>query len=231
METKVKQLIEQGRVFQYRETGLETAPPVIALHALGQNGEAWNVVAAELGQHFRVFALDQRGHGGSERTGVYSFELMRDDLLVFADALGLERFILIGHSMGGTVSFLFSEAYPDRVERLVIEDSPPPFRSDKLDIPRDPPAGPLPFDWFVIPSILRQLNEPDPEWWERLDRIACPTLIIGGGSNSPIPQHKLKEAAGLIPSGEFVTLEGGGHFVHETKPQEFVAAVRKFLNA
>lgn len=76
METRVKQIDLNGLIFQYRETGDLSAPPLIALHALGQNAESWDEVAAVLGEKYRVLALDQRGHGGSARTGIYSFELM-----------------------------------------------------------------------------------------------------------------------------------------------------------
>jgi pimeloyl-ACP methyl ester carboxylesterase len=52
---------------------------------------------------------------------------MRDDLRQFADALGLDRFVLGGHSMGGTVATLFAERYPDRLAGLILVDSPPPL--------------------------------------------------------------------------------------------------------
>ncbi|MFC0212241.1 alpha/beta fold hydrolase [Paenibacillus chartarius] len=229
METRIRQIELNGLLFQYRETGEVTAPPLLALHALGQNAASWDHIAAELGHQYRVLALDQRGHGGSARPGVYTFELMCEDLLCFANTLGLEKFTLLGHSMGGTVSFLFAESYPDRIERLIIEDTPPPFESLPAEIPSEPPSEPLPFDWLVIPSIIQQLNAPNPIWWARMPEILAPALIIGGGSTSPIPQNKLKEAADLIPDCELVTIEGSGHFVHEANPQPFLSAVKKFL--
>ena len=93
---------------------------------------------AVLGEKYRVLALDQRGHGGSARTGKYTFELMCDDLLHFANAMNLERFTLIGHSMGGTVSYLFSETFPTRIERLIVEDTPPPFQGKPIEVPSKP---------------------------------------------------------------------------------------------
>lgn len=229
METRVMKIDLNGLTFQYRETGEPSAPPLIALHALGQNAESWDHVAAVFGQNYRVLALDQRGHGGSTRTGIYSFELMCEDLHLFANEMGLERFTLIGHSMGGTVSYLFSERYPTRIDQLVIEDTPPPFFNKKIEIPPEPTEE-LPFDWLVIPSILQQLNEPNPEWWARLNEIVSPTLIIGGGSTSHVPQEKLKEVSELIPTCEFVTIEGAGHNVHHANCPAFLAVVKAFLN-
>lgn len=228
MKTQVNQIKVNGLTFQYRECGEPTAPPLVLLHALGTSGESWDQVATFLGEKYRVLALDQRGHGESARTSTYTFELMCEDLLHFAEAMNLQRFTLIGHSMGGTVSYLFAEAYPSRIERLIVEDTPPPFTDKHFDVPAKP-SEPLPFDWQVLPSIIQQLNEPNPEWWSRLPDIIAPTLIIGG-KNSHIPQTKLQEVSRLIPNCEMVTIEGAGHFVHDDNLPAYLAAVEQFLN-
>lgn len=225
----MKQVELSGLTYQYRESGEPSAPTIIALHALGKSAESWDQVAAELGDKYRVLALDQRGHGGSARTSTYSFELMCDDLLHFADTMNLERFTLIGHSMGGTVAYLFSETYSSRVDRLIVEDTPPPFVDKLIEIPSQPSVL-LPFDWQVVPSILGQLNEPNPEWWSRLPKILIPTLIIGGGA-SHIPQSKLQEVSEFIPDCQFITIENASHHVHDDNLHAFIAAIKDFLNS
>ena len=142
METQVNQIELNGLNFQYRESGEPSAPPIVALHALGKSAESWDQVAAVLGEKYRVLALDQRGHGGSARTSTYTFELMSDDLLHFANAMNLGRFTLIGHCMGGTVSYLFSETFPSRIERLIVEDTPPPFPDKPIEVPSKPSESP-----------------------------------------------------------------------------------------
>jgi len=229
METRINQIELDGLIFQYRETGEPSSPPIVVLHAIGTSAEAWDQVAADLGEQYRVIVLDQRGHGRSARTSEYSFELMCDDLLHFVNALNLERFTLIGHSMGGTVAYLFSEAYPERIERLIVVDTPPPYQDKPIEIPSKP-SDSLPFEWEVVPSILRQLNEPNPEWWTRLPDVVMPTLIIGGGT-SHIPQNKLYEVSKLIPNSQFVTIEEAGHFVHDDNLPSFLIAVKSFLNS
>ena len=218
----------RGLRFRYRESGDASRPSLVLLHQLGRDGADWDAVAAALEDRFRVFALDQRGHGESARTPSYSFEAMRDDVLAFCDALGLPRFSLIGHSMGGTVAFLVAEAAPDRVEALVVEDTPPPQGASLPEPPAEPP-GPVPFDWPLARAIVRQLNHPDPKWWERLDSIRARTLLVGGGATSPIPQDRLAEVARRIPGARLETIEGAGHLVHATRPAEFIALVRAFL--
>jgi pimeloyl-ACP methyl ester carboxylesterase len=229
MEIRVNQIELNGLTFQYRECGDVSAPPLVVLHALGKSSESWDQAADALGESYRVLALDQRGHGGSARTNTYTFESMRDDLLHFADALDLGRFSLMGHSMGGTVSYLFSQTFPSSIERLIVEHTPPPFSDIPMEVPSRP-SVPLPFDWQVVPSILQQLNEPDPEWWARLTDIMMPTLVIGGGA-SHIPQNKLQEVSELIPNCELVTIEDAGHFVHDANLPSFLAAVKSFLNS
>lgn len=217
-------LVGQVRL-AYRVSGDPGAPPMLLLHALGDNAGYWETVGAALAEAFRVYTPDLRGHGSSDWPGSYSFELMRDDILGFLDALGLDRITLIGHSMGGTVAYLIAEEQPERVERLILEDTPPPLPRDRA-IP-ERPEGPLPFDWPVVPAIAGQLNDPDPAWWDRLTEITAPTLIVGGGPASHIPQDKLADAAGRIPDCRLMTIPAG-HHVHTARPAEFIAAVLDF---
>lgn len=227
MEMLVKQIELHGEIFQYREGGNFSAPAIVALHSLGSSSESWNQVAADLEEDYRFIALDQRGHGGSARTDTYSFEEMCEDLYHFVTALNLDRFILLGHSMGGSVSYLYSQKYPSKVEKLIVVDTPPPFQDKPKEIPPEP-NQPLPFDWRVVPSLLRQLNEPNPDWWGKLPTISTPTLLIGGGSSN-IPQDKLHEVSEMIPDCKFVTIDGAGHHVHQDNLSEFLSIVREFL--
>jgi len=215
----------------YRETGEEEASQLVLLHGLGAEAQDWDEIALALAERYHFFALSQRGHGKSDRPGVYSFELMRDDLKAFADALSLDRFTLIGHSMGATVAYLFAERWPDRVVRLVSEDTAPPYegRANPYDDPPDDPEEPVPFDWQLVKPIIRQLNTPDPCWWNDLPKITAPTLIIAGGPTSHVPQEKLTEVAQLISECKLVTIDGAGHAVHKNHPEEYKALLRDFL--
>ena len=140
---------------------------------------------------------------------------MREDLRQFADALGLARFVVGGHSMGGTVTELFAERYPDRLAGLLVVDSPPPDGGGSWD-PGPRPDGDLPYDWAVVPAVCAQLSRPDPAWWSELHAITCPALIVGGGSTSPVPQNLLAKMAEVLPDATLVTIEGAGHRVHQT---------------
>jgi pimeloyl-ACP methyl ester carboxylesterase len=215
--------------FHYTEYGDPGGPPLVLLHGLTSDRSTWAGVAPELAAvGYRVLALDQRGHGASARTGTYSFEEMREDVSQFADALGLNRFILGGHSMGGTVAELFAERNPGRLAGLIVVDGALPEGGTALD-PGPRPGGDLPYDWAAVSAVCAQLGRPDPSWWTQLPTVTCPTLIIGGGSTSPVPQDLLARMARLLPHATLVTIEGAGHRVHHTRPHEFLDALRAFL--
>lgn len=199
---------------------------MVLLHALGEQAANWDGVAARFATRFRVVALELRGHGTSSWPGTYSFTLMRDDVLGVLDALDLHDLVLIGHSMGGTVAYLVAQAQPSRIARLVVEDAPPPFPRERPVPAR--PAGELPFDWAVVPAIVEEVNDPTLRWWKHLPDITAPTLLIGGGPTSHIPQELLIDVAKAVPNCTLVTI-AAGHAVHESEPDAFAETVLNWL--
>lgn len=114
-----------GLKFFYRDRGDLAAPPLVLLHGYTGHSRTWDTFARKAAANFRVLALDQRGHGLTDWADEYSSVAMVEDLRRFVDALGLERFRLLGLSMGGRVAIHFAGAYSGRVERLVIVDIAP----------------------------------------------------------------------------------------------------------
>lgn len=210
-------------------SGRKDAPALVLLHGLTRRASTWDEVGRRFAAHFRVYAVDMRGHGESDRPGDYSFERMAEDVSGLLDQLGLERINLLGHSMGGTVAYLIAEQQPGRIAKLVLEDTPPPSPIGRA-VPQRPPQEPAEFDWAVVPGIFRQLNEPDPAWWDRLAEITAPTLIVSGGATSHVPQDQVAEAAARIPDA-IVREIPAGHQIHEGRPEEFAEVVLGFLRA
>ncbi|AGL14529.1 alpha/beta fold hydrolase [Actinoplanes sp. N902-109] len=210
-----------------RVAGDPAHPVMVLLHGLGEDAEGWHEVQAAFTDRYRVYALDLRGHGHSSHPGRYSFELMRDDVIAFLAAAGVERCVLVGHSMGGTVAVLLAEAAPHLVTHLVLEDvtAPRPGAFDRPPLP--PPDEPTPFDFAAVNAIRAQLSNPDPAWWQGLRSLAVPTLIIAGAT-SHIPAHLLTETVTLLPDAALVTLDAG-HDVHRDRPDDFVTAITTFL--
>ena len=113
--------------FHFLEWGVPDAPPIVLLHGGHQSAHSWDLVSLHLAQRFRVLALDQRGHGDSEwaRDVAYSNHEMSLDAEAFIAELGLDRPILMGHSMGGRNSMLLVRRNPSLLRALVIVDVGP----------------------------------------------------------------------------------------------------------
>jgi 3-oxoadipate enol-lactonase len=215
-----------GTRLAYRVWGSPGAPPLVLLHGLGDSAADWGGVAPAFARHRRVYAPDLRGHGGSDRPGHYSVELMEADVLGFLDALELGRADLIGHSMGGLVGYLLAGDHPERVRRLILEDVAALRPRERGALER--PEGELPFDWEMALAIRAQIDNPDPAWLGRLGRITAQTLVIGGGAQSHVPQDWVAELARDIPAGRMETIEAG-HSVHVAEPAAFTRAALAFL--
>jgi len=113
--------------FHYLEWGDPSAPTIVLLHGGHQSAHSWDLVSLHLAEHFHVLALDQRGHGDSEwaRDVEYTNDAMSLDAGAFLDAMGLERPIVCGHSMGGRNAMLMTRRDPSRLRALVIVDVGP----------------------------------------------------------------------------------------------------------
>jgi 3-oxoadipate enol-lactonase len=221
--------IEVGEInLTYQVSGPPDAAPLVLLHALGETARSWDTVSTAFSAHWRVYAPDMRGHGGSDWPGNYALELMRADIVGFLDALALERVTMIGHSMGGLVACLLAEDHPDRVRRMVLEDVPVPY--PRTANPPTRPDGPQPCDWSAVLAVRAQIDDPDPAWRERLVEITAPTLVVAGGPTSPMPQDRVAELATRIPQADIVTIPAG-HRVHDGSPAEFTAAILPFLRS
>lgn len=230
MDTEPRTVRANGITLAYRVWGPEDAPPVVLLHARGPAVPAGrrSPPALAAGPR-RVYAPDLRGHGRSDWPGEYAYETMRDDVLAFLAALGIARADVVGHSLGGAVACLLAQHSPRLVRRLVLEDVPAPFPLDPPRPPAEHPGGDLPFDWAMILATDEQRNAPDPMWWDHMGRITMPTLLIGGGPASLVPQEQVAALAELLPDARRVTIDAG-HLVHGARPEEFLAAVAEFLS-
>lgn len=115
----------RGLRFHYREWPSPGKPPLVLLHGFTSHARSWDTFARAVQPGFHVYALDQRGHGESDWTDDYSADAMVEDVRAFVRCLGLERFALLGLSMGGRNAYLYAARYPEGLERLVIVDIGP----------------------------------------------------------------------------------------------------------
>jgi len=217
-----------GPTLNYREWGRPDGAVVLLLHGLTSSSLSWRNVAPVLGERFRVIAPDARGHGGSEWTRDYSFELMRDDVVRFMEHVGILAAIVIGHSMGALTAYELAATRPDLIRLLVLEEMPPPDPANPpKPIPREPEPG-ADYDWRAMIAVYRWRNAPPATWWEFASQIQANTLVLGA-AQSYLPQDRLEELSRRMPHGTFASMNSD-HEGHEERPSEFLMPVQPFIS-
>jgi pimeloyl-ACP methyl ester carboxylesterase len=98
--------------------------PLVLLTGLGATAKYYSNLAPKLATRFQVMGLTRRGHGRSDRPkSGYDLENLVEDIRGFLDVVGIERAILVGHSLAGYEMPLFAKRYPQRVEAIVLLDA------------------------------------------------------------------------------------------------------------
>lgn len=117
--------VDDGVHIAYSTHG-EGEPPLVLVHGYTGSSLDWTDVVDALASRRTVVTYDHRGHGHSTNTGderSYSLERLTADLEALVDHLGLARFHLLGHSMGGICAMRYAVAHPDRLCSLVLMDT------------------------------------------------------------------------------------------------------------
>ncbi len=117
-----------------------TGEPLIFLHGFPESHRTWRHQLAYLSRDHHVVAPDQRGYARSSKpdgVDAYRADRIVDDVLALADALGIDRFTLVGHDWGGAAAWLAALKAPDRIAQLVIANAPHPliFQRSLFDDP------------------------------------------------------------------------------------------------
>ena len=120
--------------FHYQILGTQGKPRLVFLHGLMGAGANWRKITHFLKDDYEILIYDQRGHGRSfhPQEALYRPQDYADDLLQILQALGWEQIHLVGHSMGGRNAMNFAFRFPERVNKLVIEDIGPSKNTDAI---------------------------------------------------------------------------------------------------
>ena len=138
-----------GLQLHYIDHGGEAEVSAVALHGFALNCHSFDEVAPALSDRLHWYALDQRGHGHSDRAaelGEYSRDHMADDIRGFVESQGLDRPVVLGHSMGGMNAMTFAAQHPDLLRALVLIDVGPGVNVDGVQQVRQFVAGPYELD-------------------------------------------------------------------------------------
>jgi pimeloyl-ACP methyl ester carboxylesterase len=138
--------------------GPEDAAPVVLIHGFPESHRTWREIAARLGDRFRLIMPDLRGFGDSDRpqdVADYATDMLIADIFALADALGIDRFALVGHDWGGAMAWAAALRGNPRIERLAIINSPHPLIIQKSLIEDEPQR--------VASQYMRALRNPGME--------------------------------------------------------------------
>jgi pimeloyl-ACP methyl ester carboxylesterase len=238
------------------ETGPGGLLPVLFLHSLAGNGGQWALQLDHLRRRRRAVALDFRGHGDSDpaEDGDYSIAGLVADVGAVADELGLRRFVLAGHSLGGSVAIEYAGRHPERVAGLLLVDPNgdqtlvPAKQVDSFlaDLREDPLEE--------LDSYYRQLvigGDREAGRWVLEDlrlthEDAIPGALEGSFRYSPLPSLELYRGPKLSVIGDMNDLPyslhrlvsdlptrlmpGTGHWLMMDRPETFNHLLDEFLD-
>lgn len=210
--------------------------PLLLLHGNGEECGYFEHQIEPFGRHFRVLALDTRGHGRTPRgTAPFTIRQFADDLLLFLDRMGIEKAHLLGFSDGGNIAMVFALQHPERVERLILNGA-------NLDASGVKPRVQLPIEvGYRLASLFARrnakarrnaemlglmVNDPNVRP-EELAHITCPTLVVAGNRDM-IKERHTRLIAASIPGAQLAILPGD-HFIANRNPKAFNATVLQFL--
>ena len=142
--------------------GPEDAPPVILLHGFPESHRTWRGVAPLLEDSFRLIMPDQRGFAGSDRpldVEEYETDKLIGDIFALAEALGVERFALVGHDWGGAIAWPAAMRNDPRLTKLAIVNAPHPLVFQKSLIEdADQRAASQYINWFRVPGAEKAIE-------------------------------------------------------------------------
>ena len=250
-----------GAAIRVEESGAGE-PALIFLHYWGGSSRTWRIVIDRLGDKSRCIALDQRGWGASIATDArYDLSVMADDVEAVARQLGLGRYVLVGHSMGGKVAQIVAARRPKELVGLVLIAPAPPT---PMPVPEAVRAGMLQsygsragvlqalavlggeslsseLREQVIEDTLRGAPEAKRTWTERgmiqdvtagLDAVRLPVTVVVGDRDQVEHEAALRDIfARFLPQTSFRVLQGIGHLSPLEAPDALADACKNMLHS
>jgi pimeloyl-ACP methyl ester carboxylesterase len=244
-----------GRRLSFLDFG-GTGPALLALHGHFNEASAFTGLARDLAGRWRVLALDQRGHGESDRADSYGRAGYLADLAAWWEQLDLGPVPVLGHSLGGVNAYQFAARYPERVSALVVEDIGAVCDVDTgfaTRLPRAAPTrdaleaalGPVApylacafreraegwgYSFDVEDTVASQRALTGDHWADWL-AVRCPTLLVHGSRSDELTTAHAREMVRRRGGTATLAELAAGHVVHQDAAAEFADVVAGFLAA
>lgn len=216
---------------------------IVLVHGFMGAKEDWSAQLSAFSRTHRLLTFDHRGHGASEAPNddsAYTVDHLLADTHALIDRAGLERFHLVGHSIGGAIAQEIALHTPVRVMSLTLADTTDWFGD------HDQPGGTPP---YLPPELVESANTRAGQmsgaalrgtWqgllaWagtrDRASGITCPTLILYGARDASRIIEGSIRLQRQIPGARTLVIEGAGHSPHRERPDDFNAALRYLLDS
>lgn len=189
--------------------------PILLLHGNSESHKIFDKLIEELKKNYKVYAIDSRCHGDSEKTEEISYELMTNDIIEFIKKLKIEKPILYGFSDGGIIGLLIAIKEPKLLSKLIVSGAnlnPNGMSKTMLYISR--------FGYFITRNKLFKMMIKEPNIQpEELRKIQIPTYVLAG-EKDVIKQEHTKLIAENIPNStlEIIANENhGSYIIHSDK--------------
>ena len=230
------------------------SPPLVFVHGAGASSLSWILQYRQYRGRHRLVQVDLPGHGRSAGAGRAALPEYAAVVLGLLDALGLDRVVLFGHSMGGGIALALALAAPERLAGLVLTSTSaklgaaPPVLRQIREAPETLPELMGPFICApgapaeIVERSVAMLVEAGPELLAgdleaceipdhrpRLAEIQVPALVVTGRQDLLTPPADAEHLAAHLPDAELRLIEGAGHMVMIETPAEYHAAVDVFL--
>ncbi|NEP80066.1 MAG: alpha/beta hydrolase [Okeania sp. SIO3B3] len=233
---------------------------ILALHGHFGCGRWFASLAEYLGESYRLTALDQRGHGWSDKTEEYSREAYINDAVKVIHLLKLEPVILIGHSLGGVNAYQLAARFPQLVQGMIIVDIGAITQDDLSFVLSWPQRFPTlqtvnaffadacidggkyfmeslkeySDGWgfrFRYKDMVVSQQQLNGDWWPDWLGSSCPALLMCGQLSKVLPTKHAREMAVQRPNTRLIEFSECGHNIHFDAVEDFHKAVQEFIDS